>query len=156
VSPETRPTVAVQGYVLALDRGYEPDTHVWALVVAPDRVRLGMDPLGVETAGALAQLALVPLGTEVRRGEPVGSIEAEKFVGPLTAPLSGTVIAHNSEAVTDPGLVHRDPLGDGWLVELDPSDLDAERVLLVEGVDQVVPWFEHKLAEYRLKGVLAE
>lgn len=156
MSPAITPSVDVQGYVLALDRGYEPETHVWVLVVAPDRVRLGMDPLGVETAGALAQLALVPLGTEVRRGEPVGSIEAEKFVGPLTAPLSGTVIAHNTAAVADPGLVHRDPLGDGWLVEVAPSDLDAERALLVEGAEHVPPWFEHKLAEYRLKGVLAE
>jgi glycine cleavage system H protein len=150
------PSVEVQGYVLALDRGYDPETHMWAHVVAPDRVRLGMDPLGVETAGALAQLAFVALGTEVRRGEPVGSIEAEKFVGPLTAPLSGTVIAHNAAAVADPGLVHRDPLGDGWLLELAPSDLGAERALLVEGAEPVAAWFEHKLAEYRLKGVLAE
>jgi len=150
------PSIEVQGYVLALDRGYDSDTHVWALVVAPDRVRLGMDPLGVETSGAVAQLALVPLGTRVRRGEPVGSIEAEKFVGPLTSPLSGTVVAHNDAAVADPGLVHRDCLGGGWLVELTPSDLDTERALMVEGVEHVQPWFEGKLAEYRLKGVLAE
>jgi glycine cleavage system H protein len=156
VSSETTPTVEVQGYELALDRGYEPATHIWVLVVAPDRVRLGMDPLGVETGGTLAQLALVPVGTDVRRGEPLGSVEAEKFVGPLRAPISGTVVAQNSAAVADPGLVHRDPLGAGWLVDLAPSDLDAERALLIEGAEQVVPWFEHKIAEYRLKGVLAE
>jgi len=150
------PSIEVQGYVLPLDRGYDPETHVWALVVAPDLVRLGMDPLGVETSGALAQLALVALGTEVRRGQSVGSIEAEKFVGPITSPLSGTVVARNDDAIADPGLVHRDCLGDGWLIELTPSDLDDERSLLVEGVEQVPPWFEDKLAEYRLKGVLAE
>lgn len=156
MSAPTTPTVEVQGYELALDRGYEPETHIWVLVVAADRVRLGMDPLGVETGGALAQLALVPVGTEVRRGEPLGSVEAEKFVGPLQAPVSGRVVAHNEATIADPGLVHRDPLGAGWIVELEATDLDADRALLVEGVERVVPWFEQKIADYRLKGVLAE
>jgi len=156
VSSDTTPTIEVQGYELALDRGYEPETHIWVQVIAPDRVRLGMDPLGVETGGALAQLALVPVGTEVRRGEPLGSVEAEKFVGPLRAPISGTVVAQNEATIADPGLVHRDPLGEGWLVELEPTDFDADRQLLVEGAEQVVPWFEQKIADYRLKGVLAE
>jgi len=145
----------VQGYRLALDRAYDRDSHVWVQVLAPDRVRLGMDPLGVETSGTLAQLALVPPGTDVRRAEPLGTIEAEKFVGPLPAPLSGTVVARNEAAVADPGLVHRDPFGEGWLLELAPSDLEGELGLLVQG-EKVTAWFEAKVADYRLKGVLAE
>jgi glycine cleavage system H protein len=157
-APSEGAIVEVRGYRLRLDRAYDPDTHLWALVVAPGRVRIGLDPLGVETSGTVAQLAPVPVGTAVRRGEPAGSLEAEKFVGPLPSPVSGTVVAHNDAVVADPGLVHRDPYDDGWILELvvEPSRLDEELPLLVAGADQTVPWFERKLAEYREQGVLAE
>ncbi len=146
----------VQGYRLALDRYYERAGHLWVLVLGPGRVRLGMDPLGVETTGSLAQVALAPPGTAVRRGEPFGSVEAEKFVGPLVAPLSGTVVAGNAAAEADPWLVHRDPFGEGWLAELAPSDLAHDLPLLAHGVGEVTSWFEGAVAGYRLRGVLAE
>ena len=147
--------VEVAGYRLDTGCYFDADTNVWARFVAPDRVRVGLDPLGAETCGSLAQVALLPAGTEVRRGQPLGSIEAEKFVGPLVAPLSGTILAGNDAAVTDPRIVHADPFGDGWLVEISPSD-PADTGRLVHGAGEVAAWFEAKVADYRLRGVLAE
>ena len=144
----------VAGYLLARDRAYDPDTHMWVKQEAAGTVRLGLDPLGLETMGTLAQLELLPAGTSVVRGEPLGTLEAEKFVGPLASPLTGTVLAVNADAVADPRIVHRDPLGT-WLVELHPADCARESTSLVAG-EEIVGWFTAKLAEYRLKGVLAE
>lgn len=146
----------IAGYRLDVDRYYDPDTGVWALMVGPGLMRLGMDPLAVESSGSLAQIALPPPGTEVARGQALGSIEAEKFVGPLTAPLSGTITGANQAAVEDPRIVHADPLGEGWLVELSPSDLAGEASGLVHGADRVRAWFAAKVEDYRLRGVLAE
>ena len=81
-----------------------------------------MDALGVETSGTIAQLAFLPVGEPLKRGEAFGSLEAAKFVGPLTSPLSGTVAATNDAVVADPALVERDPYGAGWLVEIDLAD----------------------------------
>jgi len=148
--------VEVEGYRLAADRAYDRDSHVWAQVIGPDRVRIGMDPLGVETSGTLAQVALLAAGTALERGEPLGTIEAEKFVGPLATPLSGTVAARNDAVMSDPGLVHRDPFGEGWLIELVPADLDVELARMVRGTDEISDWFAQEVADYRLKGVLAE
>lgn len=144
----------VAGYQLARDRSYHPDTHVWVKREAGGAVRFGLDPLGIETMGTLAQLELLPAGTSVERGEPLGTLEAEKFVGPLESPLSGTVLAVNGDAVADPRIVHDDPFG-AWLVELNPADYAGEAAGLVAG-DEIAGWFTAKLAEYRLKGVLAE
>ena len=146
--------VVVQGYRLAVDRAYHPDTHVWVEEVGPGRVRLGLDPLGVETTGTIAQLAMAAPGSVVRAGQPVGTLEAEKFVGPLSSPVAGTVVAVNDAAVADPRLVHAEPLRT-WLVELEVEAAGAAGDGLVRG-DDVVPWFERKVAEYRIKGVLAE
>ncbi|HET6953036.1 MAG TPA: hypothetical protein VFI47_21830 [Acidimicrobiales bacterium] len=143
----------IEGYRVAIDRAYHPHTHVWVERLA-GTVRLGLDPLGLETMGTLAQLALAAVGTVVERGDAVGTLEAETFVGPLESPLSGSVVAVNDAAADEPRSVHDDPFA-AWLVELAPADLDAEASALVAG-DDIGPWFAAKVADYRLKGVLAE
>ncbi|GBD30431.1 Glycine cleavage system H protein [bacterium HR32] len=149
-------TVRVGRYELAVDRLYDPEHHLWVLPVSDTRVRLGFDPLGVEVNGTLAQLVLAPVGTVVRRGEPFGSLEAAKFVGPLVAPVSGRVVAHNPLAVGDPAQVEQDPFGAGWLVELEVTAFPAERAYLLEGAERIVPWFRGRVEAYRRQGVLAE
>ena len=108
----------VAGFGVALDRAYDPVGHFWVSMIGSDRARIGLDALGVETSGTIAQLAFLPVGEHLKRGEAFGSLEAAKFVGPLTSPLSGTVTATNDAVVADPALVERDPYGAGWLVEI--------------------------------------
>jgi len=147
--------IEVAGFGVALDRAYDPAGHFWVAMVGPDRARIGLDALGVETSGTLAQLAFLPVGEYLKRGDPFGSLEAAKFVGPLTSPLSGTLTATNDAVVADPALVERDPYGAGWLVELDIADA-AELRDLVSGADVIPVWFAAEVEDYRLKGVLAE
>jgi glycine cleavage system H protein len=150
----------VAGFGVALDRAYDPAGHFWISMLprsgpAGDRARIGMDALGVETSGTLAQLAFLPVGEALKRGEAFGSLEAAKFVGPLTSPLSGTVVATNDAVILDPALVERDPYGEGWLIELAltaPSELDE----LISGAGAIPDWFAAEVQDYRLKGVLAE
>ncbi len=79
--------------------------------------RCGLEPAEAEATGDIVALSLVPIGTRVARGDAFGSLEAAKFVGPLIAPASGVVRAHNAAVLASPGLVNRDPLG-AWLVEI--------------------------------------
>ena len=147
--------VEVAGFGVALDRAYDGTGHFWVSMVGPDRARIGMDALGVETTGTIAQLAFLPVGDHLKRGEAFGSLEAAKFVGPLTSPLSGTVSATNEAVVADPSLVERDPYGAGWLIELDLAD-PIELADLVSGSQPIKVWFEAEVEDYRMKGVLAE
>ena len=147
--------VEVAGFGVALDRAYDPAGHFWVAMVGPDRARIGLDALGVETSGTIAQLAFLPLGEHLKRGEAFGSLEAAKFVGPLPSPLSGTVSATNDAVVADPALVERDPYGDGWLVEIDLAE-PGELAELISGSHPIRVWFEAEVEDYRLKGVLAE
>ena len=145
----------IAGFMVALDRAYDPAGHFWVSMVAPDRARIGMDALGVETSGTLAQLAFLGVGEHLKRGEAFGSLEAAKFVGPLTSPLSGTVSGTNDAVVADPSLVERDPYGAGWLVEIDLAD-PGELAELISGSHPIRIWFEAEVEDYRMKGVLAE
>ena len=152
----TATVASVAGYSVALDRAYDGRGHLWVLRLPNDGVRLGMDPLGVETTGTVAHVALADVGTVLGAGDALGTVEAEKFVGPLATPLSGVVVARNDAVVGDPEALYRDPFGAGWLVELAPADLEAEWPDLVAGAERIVAWFAGEVERYRRDGVLAE
>lgn len=152
----TTPTLfAVDGYQLAADLYYDEATHLWVEGVAPGTARCGFDPLGAETSGDVVAVSFEPAGARVERGAAFGSLEAAKFVGPLIAPLSGTIRAHNDAVVTRPGLVNADPLAH-WLVEIEPERLDEEMALMLHGRDRVSAWFAREVERFKQQGAVAQ
>lgn len=147
-------TFDVAGYELVADRRYDPDTHMWVDLDSAGRARIGLDPLGRETSGDVVALSLRDAGTAVRRGEPFGDLEAAKFVGPLIAPLSGTIVACNESVLSDPGVLNVDPAG-SWLVALDGVDV-AELDGMLRGESEVAPWFAAEVERFRTQGAIAE
>jgi glycine cleavage system H protein len=147
--------VIVAGFPLALDRRYHAETHMWVLSTGPGRVRIGMDPLGIETSGTLAQLSFVPAGTELIAGRPFGQLEAAKFVGPLVSPVSGAVLATNDKVAVDAGLAERHPYGAGWLIDASLSAAGELPGLLADPAE-ISAWFAAKIADYRFRGVIAQ
>jgi glycine cleavage system H protein len=146
----------ILGFIIRTDLAYDLDHHLWVDIAGSHQVvRVGMDPLGVETSGPLAQLVLHAPGVDYLQGQTVGSLEAEKYVGPVVTPLSGRVIAVNPHVAEHPGLVARDPYGEGWLFEL-ASTRVSELAGLVTGEEQVTTAFKERIRRYRIEGVLAE
>lgn len=137
-------------YFFPADLFYDSATHVWA---RPDgeTVTLGLDPLGLESLGDIAYIALHAVGSSARRGAAIGSLEAAKMVGDLIAPLSGVLTARNEAALSDPGLVNRDPYGAGWLIQMTPIDWESESAQLIHGA-ALTAWVEAEVERYRLQG----
>ncbi len=147
--------VQAAGYTLPLDRYYHRVDNLWVRVEG-ELCRIGMDVLGQEMSGDLAQLALVAPGTDLEAGMEMGTLEAQKFVGALRSPISGTVVTVNEHLFSEPRLVNSDPFGEGWMLMVRPSqDLDQELAQMAFG-EAVVPWFEERVKECRLMGILAE
>ncbi len=144
----------VAGYRLSARRFYHPALHLWLERTSTGRAQVGFDPLGRETRGDVVELSLVEPGTPVEGGEAFGSLEAAKFVGPLEAPLGGTVTTVNHEVVANPGLLNEDP-NTAWLVELELADA-AELDGMLRGEEQVRPWFAAEVERFRHEGAVAE
>ncbi len=156
---DTSALLQVDGFPLALDRLYPPGTHMWIALsgaAGAPAARVGMDALGVETSGTLAQLSLPGAGTGLVAGRPFGQLEAAKFVGPLVSPVTGTVTAVNDAVAADPGLAERDPYGEGWLIAARRAGPAAAPAGLLADPEEITRWFTAKLADYRLTGVIAE
>ena len=142
----------ISNYTFPGDRYYDREHHLWTHPL-PDigRVRVGMDALGLESLGDLVFIAFKPVGTLVRRGESLGTMEASKMTGDLIAPVSGVVKAHNPAVVADPHLANRAPYSDGWLVEIEPVDWNSDATRLVHGAE-VRDWATGEVERYRTQG----
>jgi glycine cleavage system H protein len=70
------------------------------------------------------------VGATLTKGAEFGVVESIKAVSDLYSPLSGEVVAVNEALFDQPELVNDDPFGEGWMIELDPSDRDEYDDLL--------------------------
>lgn len=104
--------------------------HEWVEAAAGGRARVGITHYAQDALGDIVFVQLPEVGAEVTAGEPVGEIESTKSVSELYAPVSGTVTAVNDSAGGSPELINTDPYGEGWLLEIEPSDPGAVADLL--------------------------
>ena len=136
-------------YWLSLDHYYWPhDTaHTWAKI-EEGKVRVGVDDFAQKQAGELKFIRLFPAGKEVKQGARFGTLETAKWVGPLLSPVSGKIAQVNDAVLNKPPLVNEDPYGNGWMVVIEPSDLDDDLTRLVKG-DQpaAVEWMKKDIRE---------
>ncbi len=145
----------IRHYELHPELFYDPNLHLW-LKVEGNRARIGLDPLEQETRGAFVVIQLADKGTQLNRGEAMGTVEAEKYVGSLQAPVSGTVVAVNPALQSNPRLVNHDPYGDGWLLELEMRCFEEERSHLLTGEAALRDWYQAEIRKYEAWGWLAE
>ena len=75
--------------------------------------------------GELGDVVFVNLpktGEKFDEHQAFGVVEAVKAVSDLYCPVAGEVVAINDALDADPGLVNKDPYGDGWMIKLRPTD----------------------------------
>src|SRR6266496_3715734 len=139
-------------YEILADRAYDREHHMWAQFdPASGDVLIGIDTLGLAALGDLAYVTLKDVGKSVKRGESLGTLEAAKMTGDLSAPVSGVIVARNNTAVSNPGLVNQSPYVDGWMVVIQPSDWENESTQLVSG-DDLPTWVDSEIKRYRSQG----
>jgi glycine cleavage system H protein len=142
----------VKEFFLPDDLYYDRKEHIWARR-EEDGVRVGLDAFGACAAGTVAYIKLLPPGRKVQKGRPFGSLEAGKYVGPLRAPIGGTIAETNREVLGSPKTVNVDHYEKGWFVVIVPASVDEDLADLVHGAD-VRPWLEEEVREYEDTGKL--
>jgi len=98
--------------------------HEWVLV-SGTTATIGITAYAAAQLGDIVYLDLPEEGTVLSGGTVVGEIESTKSVGELFAPVDGTVLETNSAVVDSPELVNSDPLGAGWLLKVEFTELPA-------------------------------
>ena len=94
--------------------------HEWVSTTAP--YRIGVSDFAQDALGDLTYVELPEVGAVMSKGSEFGTLESTKSVSPLFMPVDGKIVAVNNALEDDPGLVNTAPYGDGWIVEIEPTE----------------------------------
>jgi len=129
--------VKVEGYEVPEGLYYSKDFE-W-IKIEGDKVRMGVTDYAQKSLREIVYAELPSAGGEVKQGEPYGTVESVKAVSDLIAAVSGTIEEVNDEVQSKPELLNEDPYGKGWLVVVNPANLQAELSHLMD-FDKAVEW----------------
>ncbi len=99
--------------------------HEWVRVESGDDGKvatIGITDYAQDALGDIVYVQLPEVGAELATGTAVGELESTKSVSDVYAPVAGTVVARNEALEQTPELINSDPYGEGWLIELRPTE----------------------------------
>lgn len=95
--------------------------HTWLRVEADGSVAVGITAHAQETLGDLVYVEAPALGRHVKKDEACGVVESVKTASDVHTPVSGVVIAVNTELADAPEKINADAYA-AWIFKLTPSD----------------------------------
>jgi glycine cleavage system H protein len=110
------------------------------------KARIGLTDYAQKQLREIVFVDLPNAGATLKANEPFGSVESVKAVSDLVAPLSGTIEQVNQEVKSKPELLNEDPFGEGWLLIISPTNLNAELPALMD-FDKAVEWHKSMIAK---------
>ncbi|MEO0137302.1 MAG: glycine cleavage system protein GcvH [candidate division WOR-3 bacterium] len=112
--------------------------HEWAKVEG-NIVITGITDYAQSELSDIVMVEPPKIGTTIKAGDAVGTIEAVKAVSDLFAPVSGEVIEVNEKVIKDPGIINRDPYNEGWLYKIKMSNpAEVENLLSAEQYRELI------------------
>lgn len=95
--------------------------HEWARREG-DTATVGITDFAQGELGDIIFVEFPDLGDTFSQGDTFGTVEAVKTVADLFMPVSGEIIAVNTDLEDAPEKVNNDPYGKGWLVKVKISN----------------------------------
>ncbi|KPK37734.1 MAG: glycine cleavage system protein H [Gammaproteobacteria bacterium SG8_47] len=141
----------VRGCLFPDDLFYDVEANVWVRPEDDHSITVGMTSYACALSGPLISYTPKKAGKSVKREKSCVTVESGKWVGPVKAPVNGSVLEVNAVLFDTPGLINDDPYGEGWLIRLQPDDWQGELALLKTGAAAAAA-FEDKMAEDGFEG----
>ncbi|WP_149570150.1 glycine cleavage system protein GcvH [Serratia bockelmannii] len=97
-------------------------SHEWVRAEGNGVYTVGITEHAQELLGDMVFVDLPEVGRTVAAGEDCAVAESVKAASDIYAPISGEIVAVNSELESSPELVNSEPYGDGFLFQIKASD----------------------------------
>ena len=101
--------------------------HEW-IAVEGDVATIGITDFAQSELGDIVYVELPEVGSPVKAGEAMGSVESVKAVSEIYAPLSGEIVEANDTLTDAPETINSEPHKGGWICRIkiaSPDELDA-------------------------------
>ncbi|MGH8630447.1 MAG: glycine cleavage system protein GcvH [Burkholderiales bacterium] len=106
------------------------DTHEWARLEPDGTVSIGITHHAQDLLGDLVFVENPQVGRKLRKGEECGVVESVKAASDIYSPISGEVVAVNSELESAPQKINEGAY-DAWMFRIKPVD-SAELATLLD------------------------
>ena len=118
--------IPAQGYLFN-------ENDCWVRVIG-NKARVGVSDFVQQNMTDIVYIELAEVGRNIEQFDEVGSLESGKSMMDALSPISGRIVAVNTQLVDSPELVNEDPYGRGWIAEIEISDFDSDKELLLDPV----------------------
>jgi glycine cleavage system H protein len=105
------------------------EEHEWLRQEEDGSVTIGITDHAQSALGDLVYVELPEVGAELDAGDEMAVVESVKAASDVYAPVGGTVLEVNSDLADDPEKINTDPYGDGWIVRMQPNDLEGSNTM---------------------------
>jgi glycine cleavage system H protein len=95
--------------------------HVWIETLSSS-VRVGITEHAQEALGDIVFVQFPQVGQGFSKNAVLAVIESVKAAADVVIPVGAKVLKINAQVIDNPALVNSDPLGLGWLVEVEMND----------------------------------
>ena len=95
-------------------------SHEW-LRIEKDGGTVGITDHAQSALSDVVFVELPKTGRKVKAGEVVATVESVKAASDIYSPVAGEITAVNTVLPNDPGLINREPYGQGWLFRIQPE-----------------------------------
>jgi glycine cleavage system H protein len=99
------------------------ETHEWVKREG-DNVRVGITDHAQAELTDVVYVELPKKDRQVSAKEAIAVVESVKAASDIYAPVKGTVVEVNKAVESDPGLLNREPFGQGWIFVLKIDNAD--------------------------------
>ena len=114
---------------------YDVENNTWLRLEKNGRVTVGVTSILSTIAGRLVRTNLKQIGDSIEKGQSLGTLESEKFVGPVPSPVTGVVVDINHNNANSPKTINVSPYDHGWIARLNPTSPATEIPLLTGARD---------------------
>jgi glycine cleavage system H protein len=105
--------------------------HEWVRIDG-NTATVGITAYAAEQLGDVVFVELPAVGKQVTKGGEAAVVESVKAASEVYAPISGEVIAVNSELEGEPAKVNAEPTGNGWFLKLKVANTAELKELMSE------------------------
>jgi glycine cleavage system H protein len=101
------------------------ESHEW-IKREGENIRVGITDHAQSELTDVVYVELPKLERQANAKEPIAVVESVKAASDIYSPVKGTVLEANKALEADPGLINREPYGQGWIFVLkieNPDDL---------------------------------
>ena len=99
------------------------ETHEW-IKREGENVRVGITDHAQSELTDVVYVELPEMDRQVNAKEAIAVVESVKAASDIYAPIKGTVVEVNKALEPDPGLINREPYGQGWIFVLKIDNTD--------------------------------